>query len=88
MTKYSTLEAPRESHSCKKGAMAYGAPKCAGTYSTIFEIMRRSFIRTTLLALKGSEDLILIVDRYRGFSWALDQLTQATKDDLAALAVG
>jgi hypothetical protein len=39
-----------------------------------------------IVKMNAIRDLILIVDHYRGFTWTLDQLTQATKDDLAAMA--
>lgn len=43
--------------------------------------------RDSLIAkMNAIRDLILIVDYYRGFAWTLDQLTQETKDNLAAIA--
>src|SRR5580704_2684256 len=45
--------------------------------------------RDSLIAkINAIHDLVLIVDHYRGFAWALDQVTRETKDELAALAAG
>jgi hypothetical protein len=77
--------------------------KILGIPARLLDELRRAVAARNALAHVGADpldresliskinairDLILIVDHYRGFNWTLDQLTQATKDDLAALAVG